>query len=119
MNSFAPHLDGKMCAMSPRLGAATVDLALSFGTLPPAIAAPAETLTGHWEAVARKDGRSWRFSIDIPGEKPQGATADLVDIAAYGIEFRATRRKNVIHLERKTAAAITVIDGKVHGARIA
>lgn len=99
-------------------GPATLALTLSFGTLPPAIAAPAERLTGHWEAVARKDGRSWRFSIDIPGEKPQGATADLVDIAAYGVEFRATRRKNVIHLERKTAAAITVIDGKVHGARI-
>jgi pimeloyl-ACP methyl ester carboxylesterase len=100
------------------LGSAAVVIALSLGTLQPVIGAPADMLTGHWEAIARKDGRSWRFNIDIPGGKPQGVTADLLDIAAYGVEFRATRRKNTIHLERKTAAAITVIDGKVDGARI-
>jgi len=77
-------------------------LALGFGTVQPAIAAPAERLTGHWGAVARKDGGSWGIRIDIPGEKPQGATVDLVDIAAYGVEFRAaSAAQNGCHLETR------------------
>jgi dienelactone hydrolase len=81
-------------------------------------AAPIEKSTGHWEAVALKDGRSWRFDIDVIGANPETVTVDLVDIAAYGVEFRASFEKRAIHLERKTAAAITVIEAAVAGGRM-
>jgi dienelactone hydrolase len=81
-------------------------------------AAPSGRLTGHWEAVAQKDGRRWHFRLDIPSAGEKRATVDFVDIAAYGVEFTATFTKNVVRLERKTAAATTSVEGRLEGSRM-
>ena len=63
-------------------------------------AAAGRRITGHWEAVAQKEGRRWRFRIDIPSTGEKRATVDFVDIAAYGVEFKATFTKDTVRLER-------------------
>jgi pimeloyl-ACP methyl ester carboxylesterase len=78
----------------------------------------ARPVTGHWEAVARKEGRAWRFRIDIPSASEKPATVDFVDIAAYGVEFAVTRTKNNVRLERKSAAATTTVEGRLEGSRM-
>lgn len=93
---------------------------LAFGALAAArpVAAASDRLTGHWEAVAQKEERRWRFDIDIPSAGEKRATVDFVDIAAYGVEFTATFTKNSVRLERKTAAATTAVEGRVEGSRM-
>jgi dienelactone hydrolase len=101
-----------MRATRLRRSLAIAPIVLALCVLSAASARP-EKSAGHWEAVARKDGRSWRFDIDIVGANPKTVTVDLVDIAAYGVEFSASFEKGAIHLERKTAVAITAIDARV------
>jgi pimeloyl-ACP methyl ester carboxylesterase len=103
--------------MKPALFAAL--LALSGLRESAVFAAPARGMTGHWDAVARKEGRAWRFRIDIASAAEKRATVDFVDIAAYGVEFTATLTKDRVHLERKSAAAITAVEGRLVGSRMA
>jgi dienelactone hydrolase len=81
-------------------------------------AAAGRRITGHWEAVAQKEGRRWHFRIDIRSAGEKRATVDFVDIAAYGVEFTAAFTKNTVRLERKTAGATTAVEGSVEGSRM-
>jgi len=93
---------------------------LALAALPASLGAPAsdQRITGHWEAIARKDGRRWRFHVDVSAAAEKRATVDFLDIAAYGVEFTATFAKNGVRLERKTASATTVVEGRLEGSRL-
>jgi dienelactone hydrolase len=117
--SFENRTLGRMTsgpAMKAALFAALLALRELRGSA--AFAAPARGMTGHWEAVARKEGRGWRFRIDILPVGQIGATVDFVEVAAYGVEFTATLTKDTVRLERKTAAGTTTVDGRLEGSRM-
>jgi hypothetical protein len=103
-------------AIKPAIFAALLTLTGLRGSA--VFAAPARRMTGHWEVVTGKQGRGWRFRIDIPSSGEQRATVDFVDIAGYGVEFTATLTKDTVRLERKSAAGTTAVEGRLEGSRM-
>src|SRR5579863_10550730 len=86
-----------------------------------AAAPDTRALAGHWEGVARLDGKSFRLALDYDPGNPLSAFVDYPELPLYGVRFEATAGADGLNVERHPATggvtkfAGTVVDGKFTG----